>query len=139
MKRYRPGLVVLSLLVASCGSDQQDVATAPPVAARAAVADAASMHVDGAETFNHWCEPCHAVGAGHPGTFRLAERLGADRSVLLDRTDLNADYIKVVVRNGFQMMPPFRATEIPDAELEALAAYVATPGPRPGSGTGTTP
>jgi mono/diheme cytochrome c family protein len=55
----------------------------------------------------------------------LAGRLGPDRAVLAGRTDLVAPYIASIVRNGLNMMPPFRTTEISDAELEALAAYVA--------------
>ena len=55
---------------------------------------------------------------------RLDVRLGLDGSVLRERQDLVPEYVKIVVRNGFQMMPAFRPTEITDLELDQLAAYV---------------
>ena len=76
------------------------------------------------------CAHCHDAGEGHPGTMRLARRLGAARAVLLERDDLPAVYVTQVVRQGLQMMPPFRASEIDDAELAALAAFVAAAGGR---------
>jgi hypothetical protein len=45
--------------------------------------------------------------------------------VLLERTDLSAAAVAAVVREGVLLMAPFRKTEITDAELQALAAYVA--------------
>lgn len=74
------------------------------------------------------CAPCHAPGLGHAGTQRLGERLGQDKAVLLERTDLVPEYVRAVVRSGFMMMPGFRDTDITDADLEALAAYVAGAG-----------
>jgi hypothetical protein len=35
------------------------------------------------------------------------------------------EFVKVIVRQGVSFMPQFRKTEISDAELEALAAYLA--------------
>ena len=35
------------------------------------------------------------------------------------------DFVKVIVRQGVSVMPQFRKTEISDADLEALAAYLA--------------
>jgi hypothetical protein len=45
--------------------------------------------------------------------------------VLLERTDLSAAAVAAAVRQGVLLMAPFRKTEITDAELQALAAYVA--------------
>jgi mono/diheme cytochrome c family protein len=45
--------------------------------------------------------------------------------VLLERTDLSAAAVAATVRQGVLLMAPFRKTEITDAELQALAAYVA--------------
>jgi hypothetical protein len=42
-----------------------------------------------------------------------------------DRTDLTPELVKVFVRQGILSMAPFRKTEITDAELDALAAYLA--------------
>jgi hypothetical protein len=45
-------------------------------------------------------------------------------ALLEQRTDLRAPYIQVVVRNGVSFMPTFRKTEISDAELALLGAYL---------------
>jgi mono/diheme cytochrome c family protein len=78
----------------------------------------------GHAVYAHYCADCHDAGPGHPGTMQLGERLGAERAVLRTRTDLTPEYVKAIVRNGFQMMPAFRPTEIADSELDALAAHV---------------
>jgi len=75
----------------------------------------------------NWCGHCHNPGSGHPGTQRLEWSLGADKSVLKKRTDLDADYIKHVVRNGLREMPSLRPTEVSNAELDALAEYLSRP------------
>ena len=94
----------------------------------------------GGETFEKWCAPCHAAGTGHAGTMALAARLGKEKSVLLERTDIADAYVKTVVRYGFRMMPPFKTTEIADTDLDALAAYVASGGgKRPLAATGPSP
>jgi mono/diheme cytochrome c family protein len=46
-------------------------------------------------------------------------------AALLDkRTDLTQPLIKTYVRNGLSIMPIFRKTEISDADLDAIAAYL---------------
>ena len=45
-------------------------------------------------------------------------------AVLLDRTDLAPEVVARFVRTGVLSMPPFRKTEITDAELAAVAAYI---------------
>jgi (+)-pinoresinol hydroxylase len=80
----------------------------------------------GQSVYEYWCAPCHNPGPGHPGTQSLAVRLADSMpAVLLERTDLTAEVVKVFVRQGVLSMPPFRKTEITDEELEDLAAYVA--------------
>jgi hypothetical protein len=37
--------------------------------------------------------------------------------------------VRFAVRNGFQMMPPFRMTEISDDELDRIVDYLAEPQP----------
>ena len=88
------------------------------------VSEAKLEALNGEEIFNTNCLSCHAAGPGHPGTMRLAIRLGEEKSVLTERTDLNAEYVKVIVRQGILLMPPFRPSEITDDELEALAIYL---------------
>jgi len=80
----------------------------------------------GQAVYEHWCAPCHAPGPGHPGTQSLQLKYaGKTPAVLLERTDLNAQAVAAFVRQGVLLMAPFRKTEISDAELAALTAYVA--------------
>jgi mono/diheme cytochrome c family protein len=80
----------------------------------------------GRVVYEHWCAPCHAPGPGHPGTQSLQLKYGGKTpAVLLDRSDLSAQAVAVFVRQGVLLMAPFRKTEISDAELAALTAYVA--------------
>jgi (+)-pinoresinol hydroxylase len=82
----------------------------------------------GRAVFVKWCAPCHSRGPGNPGTAALAAVYRNSKpGALEDRADLTPDFIKRSVRNGVYVMPFFRKTEITDAELEALAAYLAQP------------
>ncbi len=80
----------------------------------------------GAALYEYWCTPCHGVGPGHPGTQSLQVKYRGDPpAVLQQRSDLTPEVIKVFVRQGVLSMPPYRKTEITDAELDDLAAYLA--------------
>jgi (+)-pinoresinol hydroxylase len=80
---------------------------------------------DGKAVYEHWCAPCHAPGPGHPGTQSLQFKYqGKLPPVLLDRSDLTPQAVSIFVRQGVLLMAPFRKTEITDAQLAALAAYV---------------
>ena len=80
----------------------------------------------GHEVFEYWCAPCHAPGPRHPGTQALdALYKGAKPAPLEERTDLVPDLTRAFVRTGVSVMPPFRKTEISDADLAALAVYLA--------------
>jgi (+)-pinoresinol hydroxylase len=100
------------------------VAAACAVTARPAAAQDAAP--DGKVVFDKWCQPCHGAGPGMPGTAALqALYKGAKPAPLEERTDLVPQLTKTFVRTGVSIMPFFRKTEISDAELEALAAYLA--------------
>jgi mono/diheme cytochrome c family protein len=78
----------------------------------------------GEKVYGYWCVTCH--GPGLPGTVALETKYkGAKPALLADRTDLNPPVTKTFVRKGVSVMPFFRKTEISDAELDALAAYLA--------------
>jgi (+)-pinoresinol hydroxylase len=77
----------------------------------------------GHKVYDKWCFPCHGTGVGKPGTDSLAAR-GQKPAVLEERTDLTAPAIKQFVRHGVLFMPMFRKTEISDAELDAICAYL---------------
>lgn len=85
---------------------------------------AATVVFDGKALFELHCSACHDPGPDHPGTMRLQQRVGAEQAALLHRERLPAEYIKLVVREGFKLMPPFRPTEITDSQLEELADYI---------------
>ena len=81
---------------------------------------------NGQAVYNHWCAPCHAAGPGHPGTQSLEIKYRDSKitSVLEERDDLTAEFVKTIVRNGILSMAPFRKTEITDSELDAIVAYL---------------
>ena len=92
-------------------------------AAQAFAAPGESQVDRGHKVYQKWCYPCHGTGTDKPGTNSLAAR-GQKPAVLEERTDLTAPVIKTFVRHGVLFMPMFRKTEISDAELDALAAYL---------------
>jgi len=112
MRRHLPALAVLLPLFAM------------PVPAAAGDAPAPSA---GKVLFDRWCAQCHAPGHGHPGTQQLGRMRGAKLAVLEQRGDLSAGLIRLVVRNGQSAMPPYRPSEISDAELEQIAAHLVPP------------
>jgi (+)-pinoresinol hydroxylase len=85
-----------------------------------------AAEISGEAIYKHWCSHCHNAGRGNPGTESLRVKYGDKLpAVLLERTDLTPEAVRVFVRQGVLSMAPFRKTEITDAELAALAAYVA--------------
>ena len=92
----------------------------------------------GKVVFDKWCEPCHGRVAGGlfggfganalPGTSALAVKYKGDLPpVLEDRVDLQPIYISTVVRGGLNGMPITRKTEVSDADLENIIAYLTRP------------
>ena len=89
---------------------------------------------NGKAVFDKWCAPCHGAvapknvmfGTGAlAGTSALAVKYkGKLPAVLEQRTDLAPALIKNVVRHGLYGMPITRKTEISDAELEDVVAYL---------------
>jgi mono/diheme cytochrome c family protein len=80
----------------------------------------------GAAVFNNWCSVCHSKDIRNaPGTQSLQYKYqGKLQAALEDRHDLTAASVKFYVRKGVATMPFFRKTEISDADLDALAAYL---------------
>jgi (+)-pinoresinol hydroxylase len=97
------------------------------------VAQTAS-ETNGKAVFDKWCTPCHGAvapsrgpfgGNALPGTSTLAVKYkGKLPAVLEQRTDLTPALIKTVVRQGLHGMPITRKTEVSDAELEDVVAYL---------------
>jgi mono/diheme cytochrome c family protein len=95
--------------------------------ARVAQAQDTPQEERGKAVFDYWCAPCHAAGPGHPGTQGLQVKYGGTDvpAVLEERADLTPVLVETFVRQGVLSMAPFRKTEITDAQLEDLAAYLA--------------
>ena len=80
---------------------------------------------EGDKLFHARCGYCHL--AGGTGTIMLGRRLGKDRALLAERTDLTAEYVKKITRVGINGMPPHTRIEVPDSELDLIAAFIARP------------
>jgi mono/diheme cytochrome c family protein len=111
-------------------------------AARAGAGDDSVERIkEGKQLFELRCGFCHLSGG--TGTIMLARRLGKDRSLLAERTDLTATYIEKITRVGINSMPPHNRIELPDAELDLIAIYLTRPASEratePGGTTGGAP
>jgi mono/diheme cytochrome c family protein len=82
----------------------------------------------GRDLYQYSCAICHGRGSGNPGTVALqAKYAGKSPALLEDRTDLTAGSVRFVVRRGVSIMPFFRKTEVSDADLDAILAYLTRP------------
>ena len=80
----------------------------------------------GHDVFQYWCGACHGAGPGHPATDALqAKYHDAKPALLEDRRDLTPEQVHFYVRHGISIMPFFRKTEVSDADLDAIGAYLA--------------
>jgi mono/diheme cytochrome c family protein len=93
--------------------------------APAAVAADAAQVARGQQVFTHRCSMCHREGG--TGTNLLARRLGAAKSLLEKRTDLESTYVRTVVRWGLVNMPRISRVELPEPDMDALVAYLTAP------------
>ncbi len=84
----------------------------------------------GGALYAQWCGYCHDPVSQHQpelaGTYTLEQRYkGQKPAALVDRRDLTPDFVHTVVRRGLNVMPFFRRTEISDADLDDIAAFLA--------------
>lgn len=108
-----------TLTIAICGTAAFDrEAGVDPVAARKQV-------------YERQCLACHGPAPGYPpfpekpGTGALQAKYNGDLPALLtDWRDLTSEVVAFFVRNGVSVMPAYRKTEISDAELAQLGAYL---------------
>jgi mono/diheme cytochrome c family protein len=99
--------------------------TPAPAWTAAAVASAPGQPA-GYTQYQKMCAICHGAGPGKPGTRALSAKYQGKLPALLEeRKDLSAEFVKFTVRHGVSVMPPVRKTELSDADLEAIAAYLA--------------
>jgi mono/diheme cytochrome c family protein len=101
------------------------LAAAPSFAADDAVIAA------GNRAFQYNCAPCHGPGPGErarflPGTVALTVKYkGQKPGVLEQRDDLTPEFVAYIIRHGIEGMPFFRKTEVSDASMAAIGAYLA--------------
>jgi mono/diheme cytochrome c family protein len=126
MKGFRPyrgravaACAILAVALSGCALPSARSApvqnSAPPLV---------TVRSTGGKIFDKWCGDCHSTATG-PGSLALQRKYQASRPAILEqRSDLHPDYIKVVVRRGVSFMPTFRKTEISDADLALVAAYL---------------
>ncbi len=110
------------------------ILSGPFLLAAAAAADSSSSAdpVDhGRQVFALNCAPCHGRGPGDdgdehlPGTAALQRKYqGAVPAALELRADLAPEVLEYFIRNGTGAMPPFRKSELTDADIAALHAYI---------------
>lgn len=84
---------------------------------------AVAAEMTGKEVFDHYCTHCHGSDEG-PGTMQLSRTRGQDKGSLAKRRDLAPDYIEYIVRHGLKSMPPFVPSDLTDAKLKALLAFL---------------
>jgi (+)-pinoresinol hydroxylase len=118
--------IVLGFIVTNARAQQATYPTPAWNRSTAANQTNGSLTERGAAVFNNWCSICHSKDAKNaPGTqslqYKYQEKLPA---ALEDRQDLTVASVKFYVRKGVATMPFFRKTEISDADLDALAAYL---------------
>lgn len=111
------------------------LAAALAIAICATTALARETRVDpvaaGKQVYERQCSACHGPGPGYPpfpekpGTGALRAKYdGVVPALLTDRRDLTPQVVAFFVRNGVSVMPAYRKTEISDAELAQLGAYL---------------
>jgi mono/diheme cytochrome c family protein len=95
-----------------------------------APANAAESRVEqGKRLYDKTCALCHDA-RGHAATL-IGKRLGKEKAVLTERTDLQPQYIAYAVRHGVGSMPWYRRAELTDVELASVSAYLTQKKPAP--------
>jgi len=124
MKRIIIGAVTAAT-VASIAVSQQMPPPMPDSFLRSDLGDSQTL-TSGEDIYDYWCAACHNVGK--PGSVAVMMLRGDQMPThLADSENLDADYVRYLVRNGQAAMPHFRATQISNSQLDALAEYLAPP------------
>jgi mono/diheme cytochrome c family protein len=115
-----PLLVLAGLLAAACDAPAPTVETvSAPVPAETP---------DGKTLYGQRCGMCHQ-GIGMAVSL-LARRPGdASGGLLEQRTNLSVEFVSTVTRTGIGNMPRVPRGEVSDAEMNAIARYLAKAGP----------
>jgi mono/diheme cytochrome c family protein len=106
------------------------VAAAGVIAAQALIGAGIAQNAShGKQVFEVWCAGCHEPLPGRSfeppaGTYVLHQRYNGRIPEALEQNDLKPDYIRQMVRNGKNMMPQTRKTELSDQDLADLVEYL---------------
>jgi mono/diheme cytochrome c family protein len=131
---WRVGVLRRAGVLALLASGALAAAAAAAAAAGAAAAGEgeeplAARQLEGQRLYQASCSYCHAPGGW--GARDLARRLGAERAVLLERTDLDPLYIRSVVRHGLNSMPAYTPTDLTERQIAYIADYLTRANPAP--------
>ena len=88
----------------------------------ASAEDAAPPVATGEALFVEKCGLCHLEGGF--GTRVLGRRVPEGQALLQDRKALPAAFTSTVIRQGIGSMPQIRESELSDAQVAAIAAYL---------------
>lgn len=86
---------------------------------------------DGARLFSVHCGYCHLAGGMGTNLLTKQQMLAGQppaMGLLVNRKDLTAAYVGIVVRTGKGAMPPQTRVDITDAELAAVSSYLGKAG-----------
>jgi mono/diheme cytochrome c family protein len=130
-------IAALGLLACQQEPEQTAAAKGPPVGpppfppytmrAEAPSGDRLALGRDSKALFEVHCGYCHLLGGMGSNLLtpqRIAAGEGPEMALLANRKDLTPDYVKAVVRQGKNAMPPQTRVDITDAELDAVALYL---------------
>ena len=124
-------VAILLALATACGhaaarpAAGQERTPPPPKSAWTTSTPKSKGEPRGYVQYQDYCAACHGAGAGKPGTLTLqAKYKGGKPAMLAERTDLTPQLIRLCVRHGIGFMPFARKTEISDADLDAIVAYL---------------
>ena len=128
MKYLTTAVALAALLVSLQGSAQvpEDGMTSRELGVLLEAPESrAELIARGEAVYEYWCNACHGPEMLKPGTAALAIKYqGALPASLTERTDMVPEFVEQMVRQGISMMPFFRPTEVSDADLDALAAFL---------------
>jgi mono/diheme cytochrome c family protein len=76
----------------------------------------------GKVVYDRYCSACH--NPGNWAAFKLTQRNGEKLALLEQRTDLSSALVITAIRSGIGNMPPYRLTEVSNADAQAVADYL---------------
>lgn len=130
-------VLCLGASIALADADQSAAATAPIASYWSAKTVAEDAAPRGKMLYDRFCTACHGVAPakagppgtppvlGLPGTAELQIKYkGALPALLEERTDLDFDQVRRIIRHGYYVMAPIRKTELSDKDVDTIAAYL---------------